>query len=280
MKIGCHISIQGGIENSFQRASELGCESFQIFTQNQRQWISKTYSDEEIDKFKHAKNKYGYKNTEIISHASYLINLCANETDKLNRSRQAFLEEIKRCDTLGISGVVIHPGAHGGNGEDWALEVIAESVNVILKSYIPETKILLETIAGQGTGIGYTFEQLAAIRNHVLKKETVGFCLDTCHIFAAGYSIRSEKEWKIVLNKINDTIGIKNIRVIHLNDCKYECGSKKDRHQAIGEGHIGSDGFKSLININEFKDIPAILEVPGGDDVFRNNIALLKAMRN
>lgn len=280
MKIGCHISIQGGIENSYQRASELGCETFQIFTQNQRQWISKTYSDEKITTFKRVKNIYGYENTEILSHASYLINLCANETNKLDRSRQAFLEELKRCDALGISGVVIHPGAHGGNGEEWGIETIAESLNVILKSYIPETKILLETIAGQGTGIGYTFEQLATIRNHVQKKDAIGFCLDTCHIFSAGYSIRNEREWEIVLNEVNETIGIKNLKAIHLNDCKYKCGSKKDRHEAIGDGYIGLDGFRSLVNRNEFQPIPAILEIPGGDDVFRDNIALLKALRS
>ncbi len=280
MKIGCHISIQGGIENSYQRASELGCESFQIFTQNQRQWVSKTYNDEEIKTFKRAKNRYGYEHTDILSHASYLINLCAYETKKLDRSRQAFLEELKRCDALGISGVVIHPGAHGGNGEEWGIETIAESLNVILKSYIPKTKILLETIAGQGTGIGYTFEQLATIRNRVLKKDAIGFCLDTCHIFSAGYSIRNDKEWEIVFSKINETIGIKNFKAIHLNDCKYKCGSKKDRHEVIGEGYIGLDGFKILVNKNEFRAIPAILEIPGGDEVFRDNIAILKALRN
>ncbi|MEJ2542525.1 MAG: deoxyribonuclease IV, partial [Calditrichaceae bacterium] len=188
MKIGCHISIQGGIENSLQRASELGCESFQVFTQNQRQWISKIYSDEEITAFQKAKKKFGFNHTNIISHASYLINLCASESDKLVKSRQAFLEELKRCDALGINWVVIHPGAHGGSGEEWGVMTIARSLNKILKSYIPKVKILLETIAGQGTGIGYTFEQLAAIRNQVKNKDVIGFCMDTCHIFSAGYS--------------------------------------------------------------------------------------------
>jgi len=279
MKIGCHISIQGGIENSFQRAHELGCESFQIFTQNQRQWISKIYNDEEIASFRKAGNYFGFESSHIISHASYLINLCANELDKLDKSRQAFLEELKRCDALGISGVVIHPGAHSGKGEEWGIRTIAESLNVILKFYIPKVNILLETIAGQGTGIGYTFKQLAAIRDQVQNRDAIGFCLDTCHIFSAGYLIRNDDEWHEVIQQIKTTIGVENVKAIHLNDCKYECGSKKDRHAAIGEGFIGIEGFKSLINRYEFKDIPAILEVPGGDDVFRDNISLLKAMR-
>ncbi|HEM49268.1 MAG TPA: deoxyribonuclease IV [Caldithrix sp.] len=279
MKIGCHISIRGGIENSVQRASELGCESFQIFTQNQRQWISKIYSKTEIQAFRNAKNKFEYKSTDIISHGSYLINLCANEPDKLTKSRQAFLEELKRCDALGISAVVIHPGAHGGNGNEWGIKTIADSLNEILKVYTPHVKILLETIAGQGTGIGYTFEQLAAIRNQVYQKDAVGFCLDTCHIFSAGYAIRNDNEWDAVIRQINAAINIDNIKAIHLNDCKYECGSKKDRHAAISDGYIGFDGFRSLINRNEFKNIPAVLEVPGGDGVFRDNIKMLKAMR-
>ena len=279
MKIGCHISIQGGIENSFQRAHELGCESFQIFTQNQRQWISKMYNDEEIASFRKAGNSFGFESSNIISHASYLINLCASESDKLDKSRQAFLEELKRCDALGISGVVIHPGAHSGKGEEWGIRTIAESLNVILKFYIPKVNILLETIAGQGTGIGYTFKQLAAIRDQVQNRDAIGFCLDTCHLFSAGYLICNDDEWHEVIQQIKTTIGVENVKAIHLNDCKYECGSKKDRHAAIGEGFIGIEGFKSLINRYEFKDIPAILEVPGGDDVFRDNISLLKAMR-
>lgn len=279
MKIGCHISIHGGIENCSQRANELGCESFQVFTQNQRQWISKSYRDDEIKAYQAALFKFGYKNTDVISHASYLINLCASDSQKLKQSRKAFEEELIRCDKFGISGVVIHPGAYGENNEDWGIAIIAESLNEILDSYRPKVKILLETIAGQGTGIGYNFHQLQAIYKKIVDKQYIGFCLDTCHIFAAGYPICDEKEWDTVIAEIDETIDSENIEAIHLNDCKFECGSKKDRHAAIGEGFIGLEGFRSLINRNEFQDVPAILEVPGGDEVFKKNIKHLKAMR-
>ena len=146
-------------------------------------------------------------------------------------------------------------------------------------SYNPKVQILLETIAGQGTGVGYNFEQLYDIFNRIEKKQHIGICLDPCHIFAAGYSIRNRKEWDLVLEKIESSIGIRKIGAIHLNDSKFECGSKKDRHASIGNGFIGRRGFESLINIEEFKDIPAILEVPGGDTVFQDNIQLLKSFR-
>lgn len=279
MKIGCHISISDGIENSCMKASELECESFQIFTQNQRQWVSKLYNEAEIDLFRAKRRDFGYENSKIISHASYLINLCAVDSEKLQKSRNAFRDELLRSDTLGIDGVVIHPGSHGGVGESRGIETIATSINEILMSYNPKVQILLETIAGQGTGVGYNFEQLYDIFNRIEKKQHIGICLDTCHIFAAGYSIRNRKEWDLVLEKIESSIGIRKIGAIHLNDSKFECGSKKDRHASIGNGFIGRRGFESLINIEEFKDIPAILEVPGGDTVFQDNIQLLKSFR-
>jgi deoxyribonuclease IV len=279
LKIGCHVSIQGGIEKSSERANLLGCETFQIFTQNQRQWISKSYSQDTANSFRFECEKNRFHPFEILSHASYLINLCSHDPAKLKRSQQALTEELKRCDLLGLKGVVIHPGAHGGNGEEWGVKTIANTINRILETYQPQAAIFLETTAGQGTGIGYKFEHLDDIIQNINHKEQIGICLDTCHIFAAGYPIYNAAGWEMVIEQIEDTFGAERIKAIHLNDSKYPCGGRKDRHAAIGNGFIGKNGFKCLMNMEQFGNIPAILEVPGGDDVFRSNIELLKSMR-
>jgi len=255
LKIGCHISIQGGIQNSCARASSLNCESFQVFTQNQRQWISKSYSADTIHAFNKEKARYGFNNAILLSHASYLINLCANDPVNLDKS------------------------AHGGKGEEWAINTIAESINFILDCYQPSAGILLETVAGQGTSIGYKFEHLQKIIELIENSKHVGICLDTCHIFAAGYPIQNASGWNAVINEIEDTCGMSKLEAVHLNDCKLPCGSKRDRHAAIGDGFIGLDGFACITNMDRFEDIPGVLEVPGGEAVFRANIALLKSMR-
>jgi len=279
MKIGCHVSIQDGVEKCFGRAAELGCEALQIFTQNQRQWIAKEYDEPTIAAFKRSRSDEGFDRVPILAHASYLINLCAVEAEKLKRSRLAFLQELKRCDRLGIDYLIIHPGAHGGNGLSWGITKIAETLNWVLKQYRPRVKILLETIAGQGTGVGSRFEELSQIMDAVDENEHLGVCLDTCHIFAAGYAIENEKEWQKVINSLERIIGLQKIQAIHLNDSRYECGSRRDRHAAIGQGRIGLQGFRFLVNFSAFAGIAGVLEVPGGEAVFQKDIALLKSMR-
>ncbi len=280
MKVGCHVSISGGIQYAFERADSLGCESFQIFTQNQRQWKSVEYDKDTIQKFHLERTQHHFNKIPLIAHASYLINLCAQEPEKLEKSRMAFLEELKRCDQLGIAGLVIHPGAHGGKGEDWGIAVIAESINYALDNYNPQVQMLLETTAGQGTGIGSRFEHLKKIMDLTISKSNVGVCVDTCHIFAAGYDIRSKENWKDTLQKMENSFGLDQVAVFHLNDSKKEYDSHRDRHAAIGEGFIGAESFKVLMQVERFKEIPGILEVPGGDVVFIENIKLLKKMRS
>lgn len=279
MKVGCHVSIAGGIEQSFARAKNLGCEIFQIFTQNQRQWKSIQFTEKQIEDFIYQRSAHGFESADLTAHASYLINLCANTQTNLAKSRQALKEELVRCDLLGLSGLVIHPGAHTGKGEDWGIETIAESLNIILKDYNPCVRILLETTAGQGTAIGYRFEQISKILSKVEKKTQIGVCVDTCHIFAAGYDIRTEDGWENTIKNMEDTFGLKNVTVWHLNDSKKEFASRRDRHAPIGEGFIGKTGFEVLMRMERFRNIPGILEVPGGDHVFVENLKLLKEMR-
>lgn len=280
MKIGCHISISGGIQFSFRRAATLSCEVFQIFTQNQRQWVSVKYDQDTLQEYGLERERNHFNDAALTAHASYLINLCALEPDKLYKARGALLDELKRCDLLQIDGLVIHPGSHGGKGEDWGIAAIADSINFILSGYTPKVKILLETTAGQGNGIGHRFEHLAQIMNLVEQKDALGICVDTCHIFAAGYDIRSEQDWEQTLEQMEKTFGINKIMVWHLNDSKKEFASRKDRHAPIGEGFIGLKSFEILMRNSQFKNTPGILEVPGGDDVFSNNIKMLKKLRS
>mgnify|MGYP005835232643 CR=1 FL=1 len=279
MKIGCHVSIQDGIENCFSRAAQLNCETLQIFTQNQRQWIAREYTEPTIAAFQRSRSTEGFAGVPILAHASYLINLCAPDEEKLQRSRLAFLQELHRCDRLGIDYLIIHPGAHGGKGMSWGITKIAETLNWALKQYRPAVKILLETIAGQGTGVGSRFEELRQIMDAVNESGHLGVCLDTCHIFAAGYSIKNDKEWEKVLRSLERNLGLQRVRAIHLNDSLYECGSRKDRHAAIGHGQIGLQSFRFLMNFSAFAGTAGVLEVPGGDVAFQQGIALLKSLR-
>ena len=279
MKIGCHVSISGGIQYAFERADSLGCESFQIFTQNQRQWKSIEYDENTLQEFFSERKQHQFDRIPVIAHASYLINLCAQEPEKLEKSRRAFLEELNRCDQLGIAGLVIHPGAHGGKGEDWGIAAIADSINYALDIYSPQVQILLETTAGQGTGIGSRFEHFKQIMDLTVSESKVGVCVDTCHIFAAGYDIRSKEGWVETLQRMDDSFGLEQVAVFHLNDSKKEFDSRRDRHAPVGEGFIGAESFEILMKMERFKEIPGILEVPGGDAVFMKNIKLLKEMR-
>jgi len=280
MKIGCHISVSGGIQFAFQRAEELHCETFQIFTQNQRQWKSVKYNQDTLQNYVLERERCNFIDVTLTAHASYLINLCAQEPDNLNKARSAFLDELKRCDQLQIDGLVIHPGSHGGKGEEWGIAKIADSISFVLSQYSPRVKILLETTAGQGNGIGYRFEHLKQIMDLVEQKDALGVCVDTCHIFAAGYDIRSEQGWKQVFEQMKHTFGLNKIKVWHLNDSKKEFASRKDRHAPVGEGFIGLKSFEILMKNSQFNNTPGILEVPGGDDIFNNNIKLLKKLRD
>lgn len=279
MKIGCHVSIAQNIWACFERALSVKSEVFQIFTQNQRQWKSVHYSKEDVEKFHEIRQQSPYAKEPIVAHASYLINLCADDEEKLVKSREAFVEELKRCDLLGIDYLVIHPGSFGGQTLEWGIEKVAETLNFAMDVYEPRVQILLETTAGQGNNLGYRFEQLQAIREKVHHREKVAYCLDTCHIFAAGYELESVEGLKRTLFLAEETLEIDLIKVWHFNDSLHERGSRKDRHAPIGEGKIGLAAFEFLMNYKAFETTPAILEIPGGMEKFAENIELLKSLR-
>ncbi len=278
MFLGCHVSVAGGLNNAFERAENVGCEAFQIFTQNQRQWKSTILTQEQKDGFRIMRKNSAFSLVPLTAHASYLINLCAQEDEKLSRSRQALIEELQRCDTLGLEYLVLHPGSHGGKGETWGIETISQSIMSVFSVYKPKVRLLLETIAGQGTGVGFRFEELSTILTQVAQPNAMGVCVDTCHIFAAGYDIRSG--WDSVLNQMDNAFGLDSIKVFHLNDSIKPLGSRRDRHAPIGQGMIGAKSFKILMQETLFRKIPGILEVPGGDDVFAENIKWLKSKRD
>ena len=279
MKIGCHISISGGIHLSFERALQVGCESIQIFTQNQRQWRSVQYAHETIAEFKKLRKTTGFAQAPVISHASYLINMCALDEENLRKSRAALADELQRCDQLELDYLVIHPGSHGGGGEARGLEKISETLDQVLGRGQVKTRLLLETTAGQGTNLGYRFEHLAEIIEKSRYKDMLGVCVDTCHIFAAGYAIEDEAGWRDTLDKMDQTFGLNKVAVIHLNDSKKEKGSRRDRHAPLGEGFIGLKSFEIVMNMERFAQVAGILEIPGGMDKFAENILLLKSMR-
>jgi deoxyribonuclease-4 len=268
--VGAHISISGGIENAPERGKKLGLDAIQIFTKNQRQWISKKLEIEVIESFKNNVRKYGIL---TVAHASYLINLAAHEESLWLKSKASFLEEVNRCDQLNIPYLIFHPGSHNGFGEEYAIDKIAEAINETLNRS-EHTVLLLETTAGQGTNIGYTFDQLKNIILKVNNTERVGVCIDTCHIYAAGYDI--SKNYEKVIEEFEATIGLNKLKVIHLNDSEKGLGSKIDRHAHIGKGMIGPKGFIKILNDERLEYIPFILETPQGENEYYLDLQEIK----
>jgi len=265
MKLGAHMSIAGGVSEALLRGQELNCHTIQIFTKNNNQWQAKPISKDEADLF--ALRLKETKIFPVISHDCYLINLASVNQDTEQKSIAAFTDEILRADLLNIPYLVMHPGSHLQAGEKAGINRIAKNLNTIFKQ-INKTKtmILLETTAGQGTNLGYKFEQLAEIISLIKDKEKIGICLDTCHIFAAGYDIRDKKNYQKTFSEFDKIIGLDKLKVIHLNDSKKDLGCKVDRHEHIGKGFIGLNGFRLLLNDERLKDIPMVLETPKSPD--------------
>ena len=275
MKFGAHVSISGGVFNAPQNGTDSGCNVVQIFTKNQMQWRVKALSDEDVEKFKREEERTGVE--AVCVHASYLINLGGADKQKLWLSRQNFIQEMERVEALGIPYLVVHPGSHMGKGEKFGIGRISESLNsVIDKCADFKLVILLESTAGQGDNLGYTFEQLAEIKSGVEAKEKVGFCIDTCHIFAAGYELRTEEGYQETMTKLDEIIGVEDVHVFHVNDSKKEFGSRVDRHDHIGDGYIGIEAFRYLVNDTRFKDVPKIIETPGGPKKDVENLQVLR----
>lgn len=279
LAFGSHVSASGGVDKAIPRAEELGVESVQIFSKNERQWQAKPLDPCVVRNFRDEMTRTGL--TKLVVHDSYLINLASPKPEILEKSIPAFADELTRCDELGIPHLVTHPGAHTGSGVEAGIAKFAESLNGILDS-LPESRTItcLETTAGQGTTLGRTFEEIAAIIDLVEDKSRVGVCLDTCHIFAAGYDIRTADTYAETMEKFGEIIGFDKLFVIHLNDSKNPLGSFKDRHDHIGDGLIGLDGFRSVVNDARLDGIPGILETEkdAAGEYDRRNLATLKSL--
>ena len=260
--IGAHVSASGGVENAPVNANAIGAKAFALFTRNQRQWRSSPLTSKSISLFKERCDKFGYTAEHILPHDSYLINLGHPETEGLQKSRDAFLDEMRRCEQLGLDRLNFHPGSHLNQMDvEDCLARIAESVNWALDQTTGVCAVL-ENTAGQGTNLGYTFEQLAYIIERVEDKSRVGVCIDTAHTLAAGYDIKTTSGFMETFRRFDEIIGFSYLRGMHINDSKKDLGTRVDRHDSIGKGVMGLTTFQLLMNDPRFDDIPLILETP------------------
>jgi len=283
LKIGCHISIAGGIDNSVKRAEELGCSTMQIFSKNASTWREKILKKDEVESFR--ENLKNSNINPVFIHTSYLINLASPSDELYSKSINAFIEEMKRADLLLPDPyLIIHPGAHTGAGEEYGIQRVIRALNIILEKSADlnlKTMILLEDTAGSGTHLGYNFYQLKRMIEGTKDRKRIGICFDTCHAFSAGYDLSHQEGIERTLEEIDKYVGLERLKVIHLNDSKFPLGSRKDRHMHIGKGYIGLEGFKVLVNHKYLKDLPFILETPKHDEKDdQKNIDLVKSLIN
>ncbi|MGA9365123.1 MAG: deoxyribonuclease IV [Bacteroidota bacterium] len=276
--LGAHMSIDGGVHTAHERGMSIGCTTMQLFTKNNSQWAARPISKEEIEKYEALERKSGIR--PVVAHSSYLINLCAKNAVVLKKSRQAFKDELDRCESLNVPYLVFHPGLHMGRGEREGIERIAESLNLLheeTKNY--HVKSVLELTAGQGTAVGFRFQHLRDIIDEIEVNERVAVCVDTCHLFAAGYDISTETGYKNTFDEFDAIIGLDRLVVLHVNDSKRELGSHVDRHEHIGKGRIGNIAFRLLMNDARFVRIPKILETPKSKDMHEDVMNLRKLRR-
>ena len=275
--IGPHVSAEGGVENAPVNAAKIGARAFGLFLKNQRQWFSKPFSQKNISDFRNNCEKYHFKPFQILPHDSYLINLGHPEKEPLEKSRASFLDEMKRCELLGLDRLNFHPGSHLNQiGIEECLQRIAESVNIALGKTKGVTAVI-ENTAGQGTNLGHTFEQIRFIIDNVEDKSRVGVCIDTCHSYSAGYDVKTPEGFIETFEKFEKIIGFEYLRGMHLNDTKKLFGSRVDRHENIGTGYLGKDAFEILMNDNRFDNIPLILETPE-ESLWETEIKLLYSL--
>ena len=276
-KIGAHVSATGGVENAPKNAHDIGAKAFALFTRNQRQWRSAPLSEKSIELFKQRCAEFGYTAGDILPHDSYLINLGHPETEGLEKSRMAFLDEMQRCEQLGLDRLNFHPGSHLNKmPESECLSRIAESINWALDKTSGVTAVI-ENTAGQGSNLGFTFEQIAEIIRQVEDKSRVGVCLDTAHTLAAGYEIRTEEGFRDTFARFDEIIGFTFLRGMHINDSKKELATRVDRHDSVGKGVMGLKMFELLMNDARFDGIPLILETPD-ETLWAEEIKLLYSL--
>ena len=274
--IGAHVSAAGGVENAPANAHGIGATGFALFTKNQRQWVAAPLTAAQIDAFRKACDKYGYTPAQILPHDSYLINLGHPEREALEKSRAAFLDEMQRCEALGLDRLNFHPGSHLQKiSPERSLDLIAESINIALDKTRGVTAVI-ENTAGQGSNLGFAFEHLAYLIERVEDKSRVGVCIDTCHAFAAGYDLRTAEACDKTFAELERVVGFGSLNGMHLNDAMKILGSHVDRHTPLGEGMIGMECFRYIMQDARFDGIPLILETPD-EERWPEEIAMLKA---
>jgi len=285
--VGAHVSASGGVYNAPQNAQEIGARAFALFTKNQKRWDAKPFDTKTIDKFQKALDAAGILPKHVLPHDSYLINLGHPEEEKLLKSRAAFIDELERCEALGLDRLNFHPGSHlvklnkkqkedtafVAEVENRCLDLIAESINIALDK-TQGVKAVIENTAGQGTNLGYKFEHLAYIINKVEDKSRVGVCIDTCHMFTAGYDIRTREAYDKTWDDFDKIVGFEYLSGMHINDSKPPLGSRVDRHHSLGKGEIGFDAFRFIMNDERMDDIPLVLETID-ESIWKEEIALL-----
>ncbi|MDE2484577.1 MAG: deoxyribonuclease IV [candidate division NC10 bacterium] len=277
--LGAHMSIAGGVDLAPLRGRQVGCRTIQLFTKSSNQWRARSLPSDEIHRF-HA-NLQAAAIAPAVAHGAYLINLASTDPALHQKSMAACLEELERAETLSIPYLVIHPGAHMGAGEEAGLRQVANSFRKLLKrtkGY--RVRVVLETTAGQGTALGHRFEQIAQLLDQIGLPERTGVCLDTCHLFAAGYDIRTTNGYSAVLRLFDQVVGLPSLKVIHLNDSKKELGCRVDRHEHIGKGAIGLEAFRCLVTDPRLRGIPMIIETPKDGDFVKADRRNLKTLRD
>ncbi|MGQ9616431.1 MAG: deoxyribonuclease IV [Spirochaetota bacterium] len=277
--LGCHASIAGGYHRAIERGSELSCTALQIFTRNQLQWKSKPVEKRDIELFREARERHQELRI-VFAHGSYLLNLATQDRELRKNSLILLKEELQRCSLLSLPYLIIHPGSHGGAGERDGVGNVISCLMEIGETFKKGTMICIETTSGQGTGIGCCFEHLRDIVRS-FPEGNVGVCIDTCHIFAAGYDLRNRKTYEAMVENFDRIVGLERLKVLHLNDSKGELGSRIDRHEHIGKGRIGKNAFAYIMQDVRFKVVPKIIETPKtgkGDEMDNANLNLLRSL--
>ena len=283
MRLGAHMSVSGGKHFALIRGKEIGCEAIQVFIRSVRSWSSKPLDQEDIESFLEKKEEIN-EIWPIITHNSYLINLASQDTEKLEKSYNAMLDELNKAEQLKITYANMHPGVIPKVNENISSKEAMNQITDQLNKLITATKnsnviVLFETTAGQGKGLGHKFEHMKYMIDKIKNKQRIGVCFDTAHSFAAGYDFTTKKKYDAIWESFDDIIGLKYLKAFHLNDTDKGCGSRVDRHAHIGKGKIGKEPFRFLVNDDRFKDLPGILETPEGDKMFETNLNFLKGLR-
>ncbi len=278
MLIGAHVSIQGGLNESPARAARYGCECFQIFSRNQQQWASQALTKDQIRRFRKAWRDNG--RLPVLIHDIYLVNLSTSDEALREKSCHTVADELERAEALGIRWVNIHPGSHRGAGEKVGLAHCAQSLSWVLKQTAGlRAGILIETTAGQGDSVGHRLEHIAFLLSEVKKPKRLAVCVDTCHMFAAGYDLKSRRGAETVWREFDSLIGLQSLKAFHINDSIRERGSRIDRHTFIGEGQIGIAAFRRVLRDERFAELPGIMEIPKTDEEFVRTVAQVKELR-